>query len=72
MLVKAIGGGFLGCGGQHKLDVERFDWWRQGKSMQGRWNSLYKTWAGEGIWSEESEALEAAGSGRGVRNRKYV
>ena len=47
LLPEAIGVGLWGLGGWHELGVEGFDWWRHKKSMQGRWNSMDKTWAGD-------------------------
>lgn len=53
LLPEATGVSLWGLGGWHELGVEGFDWWRHKKSMQGRWNSLGKTWAGEWMWSAE-------------------
>lgn len=46
-MAEARRGALLGLRGWHELGVEGFDWWRQRKNMQGRWNSRVETWAGE-------------------------
>lgn len=75
LLPEATGVGLWGLGGWHELGVEGFDWWRH-KSMQGRWNSMDKPWAGEWMWSagwgfytaeSEDEELEINLNGWGAR-----